>query len=355
MTRPLRASSTAAVFVLLIAASAHPDAQRARAAQQVAVPEKVTPDDVAKAQKVVEKAAADRNVVLTDPVKREMANEIARQDAATRAAEASTAVPSKKPPASTEPAAPADLPISMEAKVDRLFSKPGLSRAGVAVDMSEYLEVVKSDKSGQVRATLVEDVTQQAAIEKLTLPDDVKLMIVKDLEKQTDGLAASGVAVEVIRAKNADYFKMIAAGFQNGPITQTGYQQIQQQLFQQLVSVHIESTPSGATFSFDDNPIGPTNLDQTFEPGKTYQFQLVLSGYLPVKQPFYVPLGDKNAVFQTVLSAASGASSSSTDPSATTQSKGNSTSGDHNAFPIWWVVVGAVVIVGALVLLVARK
>jgi len=354
MTRPLRASSTAAVFVLLIAAAAHPGAQRSRAAQQVAVPEKVTPDDVAKAQRVVEKAAADHKVVLTDPVKREMAIEIASQDAATRAAEASTTVPpQKKPTASTDPAPPADLPVSMEAKVDRLFSKPELSRAGMAVDVSKFTEAVSSDKFDQVRLTLASDVTQQAEFEKLTLPDDVKNMIVDDLEKQTKGLAASGMAVEVIRAKNASYFKMVAAGFQDGQITQTRYQQIQQQLFQPLVTVHIESTPSGATFSFDNNIVGPTNLDQKFEPGKTYQFQLVLSGFMPVKQPFYVPAADQNAVFQRVLFADTGGSQPSSDSSAAAPGGTPKPEDDHR-FPIWWVV-GVVVIAGALFFLVRRR
>ena len=319
---------TSIMAILGLAAAAGPFAH----AQTSSPKTPVSPAAIARAQRAVDKAAADRKIEMSDSAKRELAVEVARQEAAApTAAEAPTA-----------PAGPAP-----EAKVDQMFRQIDFAKPGVGADAALVKEAVAADKASQVRRTIGDNVAAQAAAASITLPDEVRTLLVQDLEKQTDGLAASGLPVDVIRSKNDIFLKAVTTKLQSVPLTPAGYAQVQQQIFQQFVNLRIESVPTGAHVKMNDVELGVTDIaSQPLEPGKMYQFEFALAGYQPAKRPYYVAAAEGTALLSEPLELINPASGSADDgPRAP--------SDDGATFPFLYVTLGVIVLAGLL--LFARR
>jgi hypothetical protein len=293
---------------------------------------KISAAAIVQARKAVDKAAADRNIAMTDAAKREVAVEVVRQEAATPKSTAAPAVPP-------------------EAKVDQLFKQIDFAKPGGAMDVNRVKEVVATDKASQIRATLAQELMTHATTAGITLPDDVQALLVGDLQRQTAGLAASGLPVDVIKTKNENFFKAMAQGLQGAPITSTSYRQVQQQIFQRFVNLRIESVPTGATVKMNDVELGTTDIpEQPLEPGKTYEFEFALAGYDTAQRPYFVAAGDASAVLSEPLVA--------TTPSARSDAKLEEspvvTTPAGRPFPFLYVIIG-LVLLGGLVLVARRR
>jgi hypothetical protein len=237
---------------------------------------------VEKARNAVDQAATNRNMVLTDGAKREVAIEAVRQEAAAQ-----------------KSAQPGEIP---DVKVDQLLKSIQTAVPGVPLDADHVKQAVIDSKSSQIRSTLEQDVNDEAAAAGLRLPDEVRMRLVGDLEKQTAGLAASGLSVDVIKEKNQAYFKGILQNLHGTPITGTSYTQAARAIFQQFVNLRIESVPTGAHVKMNNIEIGLTDIpSQPLEPGEMYQFEFALMGYKTAARAFFVSAGDTSAVLREPL------------------------------------------------------
>jgi hypothetical protein len=283
---------------------------------------------VAKTQTAVDKVAADRNVVLTDEAKRQIAVEIAREEAA--------AAPGR-----------GDADQQRDARIRELFTKVDLSKT--SADADRVSAVIVADRASQVRETLEKDVMILAKAAGLALPEDVRVMLVTDLEKQTAGLAASGLPIDLIKSKNAIFFDAIAQKLQGTPINQQTYGQMQAQIFQRFVKLRIESVPSGANVKMNNIELGSTDIPgHPLEPGKTYHFEFALAGYRASSRNHYIAAGGETDVITEPLQAEAG-----TADSGTAHDSGRLPP-PGKAFP-WLVVVLGVVLLVGLIYVVLRR
>lgn len=309
----LRCAVCLVVVVLLEHGSAHP----AAAAAQKASPSPA----LTHARDAVSKAAAERKVDLPEPVKRELALEVLRQEAAAPAGVAPAPAAMATELVKSVTAAPAE-------------SQPAVDAARVAI---------ASDKVSRVRDTLQQDVIASASTAGLTIPPDVQAMIVKDLEVQTAGLATSGLSVETIRAKNQAYLKSVALQLQGGPVLPNNYEQARQEIFNRFVHLRIESVPSGANVRMNDVELGLTDIAQPLEPNKKYTFDFRLSGYATARREYFLAAGSDDTLREplTRLDAGEATEEKRTAPPP------------PERFPWWWVLPG-VVVLGALVFMARR-
>ena len=278
-----------------------------------------------RAKAAVDKSAAEHHVAISDAAKQELAIEVAREQVA-----------APKSAAAGEP--------SPEAKIDRIFTQTDLANHG-AVDVSDIKRSIAADRSTKVLATLENDAVTQTKAAGLTLPPEVKEHILQDLQRQTAGLAASGLPPDQIAARNQVYIKAIADRLHDVPVTPTSYNQARQEIFQQFVKMRIESVPVGASVRMNDVEIGRTDIsEQPLEPGKEVQFDFTLAGYRPAHRSYYVPAG--------VLADRITEPLAPDKPSSTGSLQGDTTNG--NTFPYLYVVIG-LLILGGLVLFARRR
>ena len=315
------AISTVGVVVFVVISAAY--------AQTPAQPQKdVSPSAIVHAQKAVDKAAAQRKITLSDAARRELAVEVVRQEAAAP----NTATPQSVP----------------DAKIDRLFKPIESAKPGGPVDADRVRQVIANDKRLQVQSTLSQEVTTHAAAAGLIVPDDVREMMVEDLKKQTAGLSVSGVPVEAIKSKNELFVRAIAQELHGAPITPFSYAQVRQVLFQRFVTLRIESVPSRARVKMNGTELGVTDLEQSLEPNKLYQFEFALAGYTTALRPYYVTAGASD-VLKEPLNPEKPPTLESESPSQPPQ-RGPVAP----PFPWGYVVIGSVVLVSLLFLALRR-
>jgi hypothetical protein len=237
---------------------------------------------IAKAQMAIGKAAAERNMALTDDAKRELAVEAVRQEAASRKTTEGEDI--------------------SNAKVDQLLNSVQDAQPRDHVDADYVKRVIVNDKTSTIRSTVDKEIDSQATAANVRIPDDVRLMLAGDIEKQTAGLAASGLPVDVIQEKNIAFLKNTVQRLQGAPVTASTYLQAQRAIFQHFVSLRIESVPPGAHVRMNNIELGVTDIpSQPLEPGKMYQFEFALAGYKTVPRSYFVAAGDDSALLREPL------------------------------------------------------
>lgn len=199
---------------------------------------------------------------------------------------------------------------------------------------------VTPQQARQVTDTIDRDVVAHYGRAGKKVPDAVRVRVVRDLEKQTEGLVRSGLSVELIQDRNRAYLAAIdRLTGQTSELTQGTYEKAYHALFTRLVKLTIASEPQGARVALDGHEIGTTSIaGHPVEPGKSYTFTFRKDGYrLDSKQLYIAPVPES----QDLLAAL-------TQDDGTGGSTG---SGRRRSFPWHFVIIGAAVLLVAVWLL----
>jgi PEGA domain-containing protein len=293
---------------------------------------------IAKTQNTVGKRAAELNIALSDAARRELAVEAARQEAATpKGAEGKEVANAKEEPSNAS-----------GARVDELLNSIRASQPRNHLEAVDVKRVIIDDKTSKIRSTLDKDIDTQAKAANVQIPNDVRTMLARDIEKQTAGLASSGLPVDVIHQKNDALLKNIVQNLQGAPVTAPAYSEVQRAIFQRFVDLRIESLPPGANVRMNNIELGRTDIPrQPLEPGKMYQFEFALPGYKPAAREYFVAAADDNALLREPLEPETakpdGQPQTTTGPVAVPKSA---------SFPWLYVLIGVAAL--CILLLLAR-
>ena len=212
---------------------------------------------------VIQNAAATQGVTLSDAVAKMLAIEAVRQQTAAKTSDGISEAEAKK--------------LIAVVQTD--------ASARTAPQLAEQ-RVVES-KVKEVMATLPADITRETTYSGQSGTEESRAELQADLQKQTQGLAESGLSVDAIRQRNADYIAGIRSATAQ-PATHA-YSQAKTDIFSRLVKLTISTIPSGATVEILDTTLGETQITKKpIEPGKMYELRFVKQGFKTVTRKYYV-------------------------------------------------------------------
>ena len=255
---------TAASFILVLSAPAFPG-QRSSTSSAAQGTEAVGAA-FTRAEKAVEKAAADVNLELSGDAKTVLAVEAVRQESASQST------------GGTASRNGADIARLVSSVTNANMSDAGQIRSRIA-----------ASKAQQVRVTIPSDIKRAAAAAKVTIDPPAETVLVDDLNRQTQALARSGLSVGTIKNFNESYLASVYAAARTVQIDRSAYTQARDEVFKHLVRLTISSVPPGADVQVAVGSIGKTDISKKpFEPGKMYQFIFSLPGFKTVSREYYV-------------------------------------------------------------------
>ena len=297
----------------------------------------LSPTAVQKASEEIDKAAAARNIKLTDSAKQALAKEALHEEATAPARDSAVVTGA----------------LSDE-KLSRLLTPLSDAASDKPLDVRDVQTRVVDNKSKQVVAQLPDDIKTHERISGKRVPDDVRLKMMDDLTKQSEDLSKSGLPVDAIRQRNEATLKAIDLAVGSAPITTQTYQVARTEIFTRNVQLSILSTPDGAVVRAAGFQIGKTNItDKPFKPGP-YTFTFLLDGYGQAERQFYVTPGlDSDSFTQALIPLARSESTGGRSPESTAVPGSNPK--PSGGFPFGYAILGSIIVVLLVALLGRRR
>jgi hypothetical protein len=180
-----------------------------------------------------------------------------------------------------------DVSIS-RSEVERVMNAVQSSKPAGSISAADVKSTVAKQKIDSVRPSFKETIAKRAELTNKQLGPNVKEALEKALETQTEHLAHSGYSEERIKQFSEDYVDAIYHSAASGVVTAGDVKRAESELFQRIVNVTFESSPTGANVEMDGWPIGITTKIKPFKSGQFYKFCFSLPGYKSSCCSFYV-------------------------------------------------------------------
>ena len=280
------------------------------------------------AEKAIDKAAAERQIHLSEAAKNVLAVEVVRQG---------TAKGTDAPAAATP-----------DAKIQEVLTSVTDHAPAGEITADQAAVMVAKSKELQITPDIRKQIDAHTAASGKTLSEEALTLAVTDLAAQTKALASSGLSVETIKERNEAYLSAVNTLLAPGAtVTAATYQEARRALFTRFVNLTIETVPPGATVKMEGKDIGVTSIaSRAVEPGKLYRFEFTLPGYYSPPREFYVSPAPPTQTVSEVLAAGA------QDAAVAVEQDGRRERRDHR---LAFVAVAGVGVVIGLVLLMRLK
>ena len=160
-----------------------------------------------------------------------------------------------------------------ESETNKLINAIASEAKGRKVTPDIASTVIAEEKIKMVQSELPKEITKTAKMSGVSLTAGVAKLIQKDLLKQTERGAKSGLSIEEIRSRNDGYLRAIYSYAPSKILNEKGYKQVKATIFTPLIKLTIRSIPSKADVEISGIPIGKTTIkSKPFEPDKEYTF-----------------------------------------------------------------------------------
>jgi hypothetical protein len=160
-----------------------------------------------------------------------------------------------------------------ESEANKLINAIASEAKGRKVTPDIAATVIAEEKIKVVQSELPEEIAKAAKMSGVSLTAGVTKLVQKDLLKQTERGAKSGLSLKEIRSRNDGYLRAIYSYSPAKILNEKGYKQVKATIFTPLIKLTIYSLPSEADVEISGIPIGKTTIkSKPFEPDKEYTF-----------------------------------------------------------------------------------